>query len=232
MLKKYFKILLRIFPDFLIFALSNFLIRIKYGVRIGRGSKIYTNSYFEGHNAILNNTLIYGSYVGLCTYISNNSNIGMTKIGRFCAIGDNFRTMLGRHPSKDFVSIHPVFYSIKKVIDFTFTDKQKFDEHLYVDFEKRYVVEIGNDVWIGNNVTIMDGLKIGDGAIIGAGAVVTKNVDPYAIVVGVPAKLVKYRFPEEQIKFLLNFKWWDKDLGWIKNNYNYFSDISIFIKNV
>lgn len=74
-----------------------------------------------------------------------------------------------------------------------------------------YPVEIENDVWIGTSVIIMDGVKIGDGAILAAGSVVTNNVPPYAIVGGVPAKIMKYRFNSDEIEYLLSFKWWDKD---------------------
>ena len=73
------------------------------------------------------------------------------------------------------------------------------------------ITHIGNDVWIGLNATILDGVTIGDGAIVAAGAVVTKDVPPYAVVAGVPAKIIKYRFTESQIDFLLKFRWWEKD---------------------
>lgn len=229
-LKKLFKILLKIFPNFLIFGLMNFVVRMKYKVTIGKRSRVYLDSFFEGYNAVFNNTEIQGSHIGLFTYIANGSKIGRTKIGKFCAIGDNVRTMVGRHPSKTFVSVHPAFYSKTKTAGMTFSKDQKFEEHVYLDADKKYVVEIGNDVWIGNNVIIMDGIRIGDGAIVGAGAIVTKDVLPYTIVGGVPAKLIRNRFSDEEIKFLLNFKWWNKDLDWIKNNYQDFSNIETFIK--
>jgi tetrahydrodipicolinate N-succinyltransferase len=72
---------------------------------------------------------------------------------------------------------------------------------------------------------LIDGVTIGDGAIIGAGAVVTKDVPPYAIVGGIPARLIKYRFEPDEIEFLLKLKWWDKDLEWIKNNSKLFNNI-------
>ncbi|HEY5587479.1 MAG TPA: CatB-related O-acetyltransferase [Candidatus Paceibacterota bacterium] len=183
---------------------------------------------FEGNNAIYNNTIILDSYLGYGSYVANQSNIKKTKIGRYCAIGDNVRTCLGLHPTSNFVSIHPAFFSLNKQAGFTFVDKQLFEEHKYIDNTKKYVVEIGNDVWIGNNVLIMDGIKIGDGAVIAAGAVITKDVAPYSIVGGVPAKHIKYRFEQEDIDFLLQFKWWEKSPEWIKKNASAFISINLF----
>jgi acetyltransferase-like isoleucine patch superfamily enzyme len=94
--------------------------------------------------------------------------------------------------------------------------------------ESGYYVEIGSDVWIGDRVMIMDGITIGDGAIIGAGSIVNKNVNPYEIVAGVPARHIKYRFPADRIDFLLSFKWWNKDESWIKKNANLFANIKDF----
>jgi len=92
-------------------------------------------------------------------------------------------------------------------------------------------VLIGNDVWIGNDVTIMGGVKIGDGSIIGTKALVTKDVEPYSIVGGVPAKRIKSRFNNEEVNFLLNIKWWNKGEKWITENIELFSSISNFINN-
>ncbi|MBR6646045.1 MAG: CatB-related O-acetyltransferase, partial [Clostridia bacterium] len=88
---------------------------------------------------------------------------------------------------------------------------------------------IGNDVWIGHSALILEGVKIGDGAIVGAGAVVTKDVPPYSIVVGVPAKVIKYRFSENEIAKLSELKWWDQSVEWIKENVDKFCDIRNFM---
>ena len=90
-------------------------------------------------------------------------------------------------------------------------------------------INIGNDVWIGANAIVLDGVTIGDGAIISAGAIVNKNVPPFSIYGGVPARLIRFRFEENEIEFLKKFKWWDKDLNWIKTHTPYFKDIKELI---
>ena len=114
---------------------------------------------------------------------------------------------------------------------FTFSNKQLFDEHEFADNAKCYYVIIGNDVWIGNNVIIMDGVKISDGAIIAAGSIVTKNIEPYTIVAGIPAKPIRRRFKDEQIQKLMEIKWWDWPLEEIKKNYSMFSNINKFMND-
>ena len=88
---------------------------------------------------------------------------------------------------------------------------------------------IGSDVWLGNDVRIMGGVSIGDGAVVGTGALVTKDIPPYSINVGVPAKTIRYRFTEEQIKKLLAEKWWEKDEKWLRDNIERFGDIETFL---
>ncbi|MBU9735538.1 CatB-related O-acetyltransferase [Lachnospiraceae bacterium ASD5720] len=88
-------------------------------------------------------------------------------------------------------------------------------------------VIIGNDVWIGDGAQIIGGHKIGDGAIVAAGAVVTKDVLPYSIVGGVPAKIIRFRFEKDDINYLMQLKWWDKDREWIEKHAAYFENIKL-----
>ena len=115
------------------------------------------------------------------------------------------------------MSSHPIFYSIACQSQITFADKSYFKENSHTN--------IGNDVWIGTRSIINDGITIGDGAIIAAGSVVTKDVAPYAVVGGVPAKIIRYRFNDEDIEFLKKISWWNNDINWIKINFDSFHHI-------
>jgi acetyltransferase-like isoleucine patch superfamily enzyme len=119
------------------------------------------------------------------------------------------------------VTTHPAFFSTRGQSTVVFADKNYF-----VETDR---ITIGNDVWIGINAIIKDGITIGNGAIVGAGAVVVKDVEPYSIVGGVPAKLIRFRFAKEEINFLEEMRWWDKPEEWIKNNWKDFLDIKNFI---
>jgi len=218
-------------PQWIKQLLIHILVKNKYKIQIGRNCIVDLNTFFEGYNTLQDNVRIGRSYLGRGTYIANGSVIIQTKIGRFCSVGGNIRTGLGMHPTKNFVSTSPSFFSVNKQNQLSFVTEQLFEEHLYVDKEKKYFCEIGNDVWIGNNVMIMDGVTIGDGAVVAGGAVVTKNVDPYTIVGGLPAKEIKKRFNDEQIQKLLKIKWWDWDTNRIRKSTEFFSNIDLFLKN-
>ena len=201
----------------------------KYNLKIGK--KAYVNkSNFEGYNLICDNCYINNCQIGLLSYTGNRTELSHTKVGRYCSIGPGVKIVAGNHPTRDFVSTYPAFYSKQKFVGIGFSDKQIFEEYSYADEQRRYWVEIGNDVWIGAGATIINGCKIGDGAIVAAGAVVAKDVPPYTIVGGVPAKPIRTRFSEEQIEFLLEFKWWNRDISWLKENVDHFRDINQFME--
>ena len=195
----------------------------KYKISIGRNVYISPSCIFEKGVKLYDNIQLSSVSVGKYTYFSSNSIITNTQIGRYCSIGPNVRIGLGIHPAKKIVTTHPAFYSTNHQLPVVYADKDYF--------KKREKIYIGNDVWIGANVVIKDGVHIGDGAIIGAGAVVVKDVEPYSIVGGVPAKIIRYRFSQKEIDFLKQFKWWNKPEEWLQKQWKEFLDIQIFIQN-
>ena len=98
----------------------------------------------------------------------------------------------------------------------------------YYDKRKKIDVKIGSDCWIGEGVFLVGGIEIADGAMVLAHAVVTHNVPPYAIVGGVPAKIIGYRYDDETIQFLLKVQWWNKPIQWLKENWELLSDLKKF----
>lgn len=192
----------------------------------GKNVVIDKNFECEGGNKIFHDSTVLNTKIGYGTYIADASFIANSDIGRFCCIARDVRTVSGNHPSSKFVSIHPAFYSILKQSGFTFVDKNIFEDNKFYDVSRRKAVKIGNDVWIGEGVRIMEGINISDGAIIAAGAIITKDVPPYSIVGGIPAKIIRRRFSEEDIEWLNNFRWWDRDINWIKTNAGEFEDIA------
>ncbi len=181
----------------------------------------YENVIFGKNISIGRFTNINNCSLGSFTYTSSDCLINNAKIGKFCSIGTNVKIGLGKHPTKIFVSTHPIFYSTRKQSRISFVDESYFEE--------TEQIIIGNDVWIGANAIVLDGVTIGDGAIISAGAIVNKNVPPFSIYGGVPAKFIRFRFEENEIEFLKNLKWWDKDINWIKTHTPYFKDIKELI---
>lgn len=169
-------------------------------VSLYKNVKIDANSSLGKFVTIFTNVQILNSQIGNHTFVQSNSVIINTKVGKFCSIAADVRIGLGRHPIS-FVSSHPAFHSVGQPIQKTYSDKDYFEP-----FKETMV---GNDVWIGVGVKIIDGCNIGTGSIIGAGAVVTKDVPPYAIVAGVPAKIMRYRFEPKICQELLESAWWD-----------------------
>ncbi len=146
--------------------------------------------------------------IGRYTYFGRNCIVMNAKIGPFCSIAPHCRIGLGSHPAH-FVSTSPLFYSTVGQVN----GEVWVDRNYYGEFTP---VEIGANVWLGADVTVLDGVTIGEGAICAAGSVVTKDVPPYAIVAGVPAKIIKYRFDEKIIAELLKLNVFARDDAWLK----------------
>ena len=184
----------------------------RHGVTISPYVYFNRDTLFEGTNVIHKGTVVSGSKIGYGTYIGANTQLGNAEIGRFSSIASNVKVVTATHPTMDFVSTSPMFFSTLRQTGKTYCDTIKFNEFLSVNGRS---VVVGNDVWIGDNVTIKGGVTIGDGAIVAMNACVTKNVPPYAIVGGVPAKIIRYRFTGEEISKLLALEWWNKPEDWI-----------------
>lgn len=210
----------------IIMIINKFKWKTKQHVICEENSKVYSSVKFEGFNRVCSNAYVSNSYLGYGTYIGLNTQVIWAKIGRFTSIGPNVKVTNGKHPISKIVSLHPAFYSLKKQAGFTFVSTQIYTEELI----EMYQTQIGNDVWIGDSAVIMQGVKINDGAVVAAGAVVTRDVPAYSIVAGVPAKVIKYRFANNQIEELQKIKWWDKEISWIQENAHKFEDIEKFIK--
>ena len=150
-------------------------------------------------------------------YIISANTSDKVKIGNYCSLahGVILITHPGHMPPKGLEDYRVATYPIARI------RKHGFSPSYHLP-EPRNFIFIGNDVTVGANAIILPGIKVGDGAVIGAGAVVTTNVPPYAIVAGVPAKIVRYRYSSEQIRKLLQIAWWNWDEAKIFDNMDYF----------
>lgn len=174
-------------------------------------------SKIEARSSVINTSMGRYSYCGYnCLFIN-------CSIGRFCSIADNVVIGLAEHPL-DWVSTSCAFYfgkdSIPKnlaSLDYNSMPKKTF---------------IGNDVWIGQGAYIKSGLTIGTGSVVGMGSVVTKDVPPYAIVAGVPAKIVGMRFEEDIVNRLIDSEWWNMSDDELRKYSKYFNDVKSFLSEV
>ena len=213
-------------------ALKYIILKYKWHrkVKFGFSTQISLQSSFEGMNKIYKDTtfsghLGYGSYI--CPHCSLNG-----RIGRFTSIAPYVRCNHGKHPmTYPYVSTAPCFFSLNPSHSqngSTFAKEQLFEEFSFADSEKKYGVIIGNDCWIGEGAFLVGGITIADGAVIMAHAVVTKDVPPYAIVGGVPAKIIGYRYSEEDIKFIQKTEWWNNTPEWFIHNWHLLTNLEQF----
>lgn len=174
-----------------------------------KNSKIDRKAKVEAGSVFLSSSMKKYSYCGYdCQFVN-------VEVGAFCSISNNVVIGGGNHPL-NWVSTSPAFYKGRDSIS-------KRLATLEYDSSDAHTI-IGNDVWIGNGVLIKPGVIIGDGAVLGMGSVVTKDVEPYTIVGGNPAKVIRKRFDEETIQKLLAIKWWEWEDDKILSYSKYFND--------
>lgn len=177
--------------------------------------KIDDKSVVSRKAKVYGNVQVTSSTIGDYSYVGRNSRVVHADVGKFCSIAGEVKVGMGTH-TLDKLSTSPIF-----------TEKHNGTKHSWVEssavnpFRR---VTVGNDVWMGVRAMIMGGVTIGDGAVIGAGAIVTKDVPPYAVVAGVPAKVIRYRFPEDMIQELEELSWWDFEERKLRTRINTFQD--------
>lgn len=177
---------------------------LSYITRIGSGISIIAtivDSHIDNKVKIQRGCNIRYSRIGKYSYVGAKTEIVYSTIGKFCSIARNC-SIGGPAHKLDSVSTSPLFTSGRNIF------KKNFATIKFIS-EKETIIE--NDVWIGTRAVILQGRKIGTGAVIGAGAVVTKDVPPYAIVAGNPARILRYRFEESIIHRLIESEWWEMD---------------------
>ena len=208
------------------------LIALLYKVKFYKKCRIHVSSNvilgacaFEGKNALGKGTYFASSSLGYGSYVGNHDEFSHCKIGRFCSIGSNVRVVSADHPIGICVSSHPAFYS--DTYFFSYVKESKYIEHLST--QNGYECEIGNDVWIGDNVLIKGGVTIGDGAVIGMGSIVTKDVEPYNVVAGIPAKPIRKKYDDSTVEALLRIRWWEQPVEWIAEHAQEFFDVEQFV---
>lgn len=202
---------------------------------IGKNVKIYTDSFKLGSQSkILNNVQINGNVcLGVNCWIGNNVVINSKKfylgdwsrVGSNCHFNNKLMSSITIGKFCIFASnteLWNVGHNTSNITTFPLNEHLKLMSSKYCDYLSRGDIVIGNDVWIGRSVTIPKGLTIGDGAVVGANSVLTCDVPPYAIVAGVPAKIIKYRFEASKISKLLRMKWWNWDIEKIRSNIRFF----------
>lgn len=178
--------------------------------QVSKISLITNDSFVSSKAIVTRGCKVFKSSIDDFSYCAPNVELVCCKMGKYCSIGKSSVIGLPFH-TLNFLSTSPVFTEVHNRLKFSYVTKN------IVDIPYKDVI-IGNDVWIGTGVIILGGIKIGNGAVIGAGAVVTKDVDSYTIVGGVPAKPIRKRFDDKTINYIESLSWWNWNEEQIKEN--------------
>jgi acetyltransferase-like isoleucine patch superfamily enzyme len=184
---------------------------------------ISDNNSFESNCRLGGPAYINGCNFGSYSYAEVGCRISLTDVGRFCSIGPYCAIGITEHPD-NFVSTHPYFYLSLPHIGYDLVSEHQHQDHTRTT--------IGHDVWIGHGAIVKQGVNIGNGAIVGAGAVVTRDIPPYAVVAGVPAKFLRHRFELPIVERLLASRWWDRDVDWLRLQADKMLDVHTFLREV
>jgi len=180
------------------------------------------DSHLGAYTELFPNCTLVESTFGDYSYAAGDVDMIYTDVGKFCSIASHVRINPGNHPTWR-VTQHHMTYR-RKMYGFGDDDAEVFA------WRRENRVTIGHDVWIGHGALVMPGVTVGTGAVIGSSAVVTKDVAPYEVVVGVPAKPVRKRFNAEQIEQLLEIAWWDWDHATLKARFDDLLDMDVFLE--
>jgi acetyltransferase-like isoleucine patch superfamily enzyme len=185
------------------------------------GVSISADSVLNEYVSLFSSVHVLGSRIGRFTYVQSSSEIICADIGPFCSISKNVLIGAAEHVTNE-VSTSPVFYDASQPLPLFLTSRRMVES-------TKHRTSIGADTWIGTNCVIRSGVSIGIGAIIGASSVITKDVEPYSIVVGAPGREVGKRFNQDLIAQLLSSHWWDLDESILLRLSSYFSTPEEFL---
>jgi len=200
------------------------LLKYLFYKRVSLLAKVTFDSNISRKSKVNRFSKVYSSTILDYSYVGPQTELVLANIGKFCSIAQNCSIGLATHTLEN-ISTSPIFTEKYNGTSFSWIEKDTLNY-------KPKIVEIGNDVWIGKNATILSNIRVGNGAIIGTGAIVTKDVPDYAVVAGVPANIIKYRFSKEIINKLLEIRWWDLPEICLKKNIHIFQKEKITLEDL